>query len=295
MKVDIIMRTKDRLIFLERGIKSVISQSYKDWELCIVNDGGDSGDIKNLINKFTNYSKQIKVINHKNSKGRWVAANAGIKATNGELVVIHDDDDTWHPDFLKKCVEKLQEPIGYGEIGGVVTKTQIICEKLKDTKIKLVKKKLWYYHHDNKPCISITDVAKTNQFPPICWVFYRKCFEKIGYFNEAFPVHGDWEFLLRFMANFDILFIEDVLAYYHIRIKGKGSSGNTVTNLTHKHILYHDLIVNKYIREDIKNNKVGLGNILAQAEFFKNLEKDLPVTFKFNKLLKRIKRFILRR
>ena len=102
MKVDIIMRTKDRLIFLERGIKSVISQSYKDWELCIVNDGGDSGDIKNLINKFTNYSKQIKVINHKNSKGRWVAANAGIKATNGELVVIHDDDDTWHPDFLKK-------------------------------------------------------------------------------------------------------------------------------------------------------------------------------------------------
>ena len=39
------------------------------------------------------------------------ASNAGIKATNGELIVIHDDDDTWHPDFLKKCVCVLQNQV----------------------------------------------------------------------------------------------------------------------------------------------------------------------------------------
>ena len=142
MKVDIIMRTKDRPIFLVRAIEDVIAQSYENWFLCIINDGGKALEVDKVVNKlakeYKSYAKQIKVIHHAKSKGMEAASNAGIKATKNELIVIHDDDDTWHPDFLKKCVEKLQEPIGYGEIGGVVTNMDKMFEKLKGNKIQKI-------------------------------------------------------------------------------------------------------------------------------------------------------------
>ena len=52
MKVDIIMRTKDRPIFLERAIKDVIDQSYKNWFLCIVNDGRKAFEVDKILQKW---------------------------------------------------------------------------------------------------------------------------------------------------------------------------------------------------------------------------------------------------
>ncbi len=51
-KVAIIMRTKDRNIFLKRAIESVINQTYKDWILVIVNDGGNLDDIQKLLKSY---------------------------------------------------------------------------------------------------------------------------------------------------------------------------------------------------------------------------------------------------
>jgi glycosyltransferase involved in cell wall biosynthesis len=48
-KIGVIMRTKDRPILLQRALQSVTQQTFKDWQLVIVNDGGDPGPIDDLL------------------------------------------------------------------------------------------------------------------------------------------------------------------------------------------------------------------------------------------------------
>ena len=294
MKVDIIMRTKDRPIFLVRAIEDVIAQSYKNWFLCIINDGGKASEVDKVVDKlakkYKSYAKQIKIIHHAKSKGMEAASNAGIKSTNGELIVIHDDDDTWHPDFLKKCVEKLQEPMDYADVGGVITKMDRKYEKVKGDQIKIKVTRGYPYQEGVYPFISINDMLSHRfDLRPICFVFYRRCLEKVGLYDEKLPVLGDMDFHFRFIMHFDIAFIDEVLAHYHYRPLIKGAASNSVHS--GKIEIYKNLIFNKYIRNDFKANKHSFGDMLMQARYFYSLNKDLMenrFNFKFKKLLKLI-------
>ena len=298
MKVDIIMRTKDRPLFLERAIKDVLAQSYKNWFLCIINDGGKASEVDKLVKKYKSHAKQIKVTHHAKSKGMEAASNAGIKSTNGELIVIHDDDDTWHPDFLKKCVAKLQEPIGYGEIGGVFTAVDMIFERVIDNQIKFIRRSPYHVCLKRGSSFLMTDLASHKYcIAPISFVFYRKCIDKVGYFDEKLPVCGDWDFYLRFMMYYDILYVDGVYSYYSVRLKSSNKSFlNSIYNNYDglaKFNLYRNLIINKYIRDRSSPVSSRLADLIISSKNFhdNNLKrtKDLTIFIKINNFLRRIK------
>ena len=285
------MRTKDRTIFLERAIKDVLAQSYKNWFLCIVNDGGKASEVDKLVKEYKSHAKQIKVIHHAKSKGMEAASNAGIKSTNGELIVIHDDDDTWHPDFLKKCVAKLQEPMDYAEVGGVITKMDRIYEKIKGKEIKTKVTRSFPTHEGVYPFISINDMLSHKfDFRPICFVFYRRCLEKVGFYDEKLPVLGDMDFHFRFIVHFDIAFIDEVMAHYHYRPLHKGAAANSVHS--GKTAIYKNLVMNKYIRNAIKSNKMSFGEVLMQARYFYNINEDLKFFIALGKLFSKFRKFM---
>ena len=62
------------------------------------------------------------------------ASNIGIKASNSDYVVIHDDDDSWHPEFLEKCVGFLDNNL-YPGIGGVITHVVRVFETIEEDKL----------------------------------------------------------------------------------------------------------------------------------------------------------------
>jgi glycosyltransferase involved in cell wall biosynthesis len=287
MKVDIIMRTKDRPIFLERAIKDVMAQSYKNWFLCIINDGGKASEVDKLVKKYKSHAKQIKVIHHAKSKGMEAASNAGIKSTNGELIVIHDDDDTWHPDFLKKCVAKLQEPVDYADIGGVVTKVDKIYEKVKGDKIIKVGVGHFGYYKEQKSFLFINDIFSDRfKIWTMAFIFRRSCLDIVGLYDEKLPVLGDMDFNFRFIKNFDIAFIDETLAHYHRRPQLKGVAGNSINSGTIE--TYQNLVFNKYIREDFNKGKLNFGAAIMQARYFYRLNKDLME----NRFYYKFKRFV---
>jgi glycosyltransferase involved in cell wall biosynthesis len=288
MKVDIIMRTKDRTLFLERAIKDVLAQSYKNWFLCIINDGGKSSDVDKLVKKYKSHAKQIKVIHHAKSKGMEAASNAGIKATNGELIVIHDDDDTWHPDFLKKCVEKLQEPMDYADVGGVCSSANTIYEDELGKTIKIVSGKIY-----SKPFCSLIDIMQRNLFPVMVFMYYRKCLDKVGLYDHKLPVLGDWDFNRRFLMQYEIFNIEEILANYHIR--KHTTSVSSENSSRRKWDRYKVLMNNKMIRESSKNNKDLLSSILISVIASDDIRDDIKWVRKINNILKKIRNFVLRR
>jgi len=105
--------------------------------------------------------------------------------------------------------------------------------------------------------------------PPISFLYRKEVYEKVGGYSEALPVLGDWDSNLTFLLNSDIAVIPKSLTNYHHRMQNVVNKGysNTVVDGTNKHRQYDVILRNYLLREDIKNNKLGLRYVV-------NIERD---------------------
>lgn len=100
MKFSIIIPVYNVEKFLDRCLKSVFKQNYKNYEVIIVNDGSpDKSNI--IINKYIKKDEKFKVIDKKNG-GISSARNAGIEKASGDYILFIDGDDYIEPDLLLK-------------------------------------------------------------------------------------------------------------------------------------------------------------------------------------------------
>ena len=83
--------------FIQNTIKSVLNQTFTDFELIIVNDCSTDNSRKE-VSKII--SEQIKIIEHLENKGLSASRNTGIKNATGNFIAFLDADDEWKPDFL---------------------------------------------------------------------------------------------------------------------------------------------------------------------------------------------------
>lgn len=271
-KVAVITRTKDRAILLERAIQSIHSQSMKDFVHVIINDAGDPRVVDDLLKKHeVLIGGRVRVIHNTSSGGMEAASNKAIKSVDSTYVAIHDDDDSWHQDFLKKTTEYMDTT---GAMGVVVT-TDKIDEEIKNNKVRMLSKERWL---PEVRVISIQRQFVDNLATPITFIYRREVYKTIGYYNEDLPVAGDWDFALRFLLHFDIDFLptKEALANYHHRSNTVGINQNSVfvdNGLRHEQIL--NRLVNHYIREDIQNGVVGLGYYISAAQQSKKAGSEL--------------------
>lgn len=256
-KVAIIMRTKDRPVLLRRAIRSVIKQSFTDWQLIIVNDGGNEALVKGIVFEFFEelLGKYLLLHNHR-SNGMESASNQAIHSSESDYIVVHDDDDSWHTTFLEKCVEYLEN--SSDECAGVVTYYNSIFERIENNDI-IVEKELARNTQMNS--ILISRIAAGNIFPPICFVFKKMMYDEIGGFNERLPVLGDWEFNLRLIERYDIDVIPEPLAYHHQRVHGEENYLNSTVYGEDLHKRYNVKIRNDLLRKEIREGKIGIGFI----------------------------------
>lgn len=104
-KISVIIPFYSNVKWLLEAIDSVLSQSYQDFEIIIVNDGSPEVDT-DVINKSRNNNK-IKYFKKSNG-GPSSARNYGLKNATGKYVAFLDSDDIWHPNKLQKQVEFME-------------------------------------------------------------------------------------------------------------------------------------------------------------------------------------------
>ena len=97
--VSLIMPVYNVEKYLEKALRSVQNQTFKDFELIIVNDGSTDGSV-DIIEKFCSENENFKLINQEN-QGPSVARNTGIKESRGEYIGFMDSDDYLEPKFLE--------------------------------------------------------------------------------------------------------------------------------------------------------------------------------------------------
>ena len=270
--VAIITRTKNRNLLLNRAVDSVLSQTYADWHHIIVNDGGQSAPVEQLLNRYkSRYQGRVTVIHNELSLGMEAASNKGICASESKYVVIHDDDDSWEPGFLQRCIEEHGQ-CGFGSVKGVVVHTTQIVERINGDAVVEERRQ------DLTPglnAISLPHISEINRFMPIAFLFERAVFDDVGMFDESLPVIGDWEFNIRFFMKYDVIVIRENLANYHVRPGSSDEFGNTVTVDQDKHQFYRALIVNKHMRTDVDSGKLTMGLLLASGDYFHRVSGNL--------------------
>ena len=109
--VSIIIPTYGRPEHLTCAIDSVLTQTYKEIEIVVVDDNppGSTGrtNTEKLLGKYSN-NERIKLIKHNNNKGGALARNTGVHASSGDLITFLDDDDTYHPEKIEKQVMHMK-------------------------------------------------------------------------------------------------------------------------------------------------------------------------------------------
>ena len=220
------MRTYERPVLLARAIASVQLQTFTDWELVVVNNGGQPAGVDAVVRTAMNAtpSGTIRVIHLSERVGMEEASNRGLADSDSEFFVIHDDDDSWDSRFLDVAIAALREsPASVAAVTGVTR----IYETFRGRTV-------WPVSHEDFPLsqgrLTYRGMIGGNTFPPIAALFRRSVLNTVGNFDSSLPVLGDWEFNLRAVAAGDFVFIPERLAHYHTRTpESDAVSGNSIT------------------------------------------------------------------
>jgi len=101
--VSVIIPFYNREKLLERAIKSVLAQTYTNWEIILIDDGSKDNSVL-VVRKFIeNMPERIFLVQQANA-GEGSARNAGIRNAKGEFIGLLDSDDAWHPNFLERMI-----------------------------------------------------------------------------------------------------------------------------------------------------------------------------------------------
>lgn len=108
---------------LDKSIKSIVNQTYSDWEFIICNDGSNDGKTLDLLKTYTKVDERIIVLSYKNNKGLCKALNTCLEKAKGHYIVRQDDDDVSKPDRLQALVSFADAHPEYAIVGSTALVT----------------------------------------------------------------------------------------------------------------------------------------------------------------------------
>ena len=273
--VTIVVRTRNRPAMLRRALASINSQTYRNFEVVVVNDAGDETEVRSVIDPLdAAFKKAITIVTNEVSNGREAALESGFNASRCPYYAIHDDDDSWHPDFLAKTVAYLDE---HPEAGGVATRCQIVRERVRadGTCIEIDREALSTDNHG----LSLVDVMVENYTPPISQLIRRDVADRVGHWDGSLQTQADWEFNLRLLADSPVGFIdEEPLAYWHHRDTMDAFLGNSVVTDAYLHKWDNLHIRDRYLRAMLATEDPSsphLGQALLSAEYYRRMREEL--------------------
>ena len=199
--VSVIMNCHNGEKYLEQSVKSVITQSYKNWEL-IFWDNVSKDNSKKIIDKFSD--NRIKYFKSKSFNKLYESRNLAIKKANGKYITFLDTDDVWQNDKIKKQTDFLSQNKDFE----IVYSNYYILDENKDKKFIKFKNKL-----DSGKIFKDLLKNYTIGLGTVC--LNKDIFADYS-FNDNFDIIGDFDFFLRLSEKKKIGYIHDPLFIYRL-------------------------------------------------------------------------------
>ncbi len=218
-KVSVIISTHNRPQLLASALESVLSQTYEDYEVIVVDDGMEVSAQGVVAQKS---DPRIAYIRNEKELGGSATRNVGIKASSGEFTAFLDDDDTWKPEKLSVQMEAFESTPK--DVGFCFSALKIHFDS--HTEIRGVPEGVADY--------SVFTLANSKTIFTSTLVIKKSVFSDVGYFDEAQPSHQEAELLIRISQrykglgiNMPLVDMNDSSSFEHIgsslprQIKGR--------------------------------------------------------------------------
>lgn len=196
--VSVIMPTYNRAKYIGKAIESVLSQTYKNFEIIIIDDGS-TDNTKEVLKNYL-LDQRIKYIYQQNQKVSKARIN-GISNVSGKYIALLDSDDIWMDNNkLEKQINFLEKNPEYVLVSGGIIRVDENGNEL--SRIKNPEKDKELRDGMLLSCL----------FAPSATVFTRSSYERVGGFNKDSDLSEDWELFIRLgkigkMYNFQDYFL----------------------------------------------------------------------------------------
>jgi 3-hydroxy-5-methyl-1-naphthoate 3-O-methyltransferase len=197
-RVSVVVSHFDRQSLLVEALESIASQTYRDFEVVVVNDHG--ADSRALVEGFATRIASapspfaVRYDYLPDNRGVAAARNRGVALAGGELIAYLDDDDLWRPDHLRDLVGLLDAqpecPLVYGD-AEICRMERLECTEGEHTSWRCAESRTLAVPFDREV------LAQDGFIVPGAMVHRRSLYEAVGPFDESLHVSDDWEWLLR--------------------------------------------------------------------------------------------------
>lgn len=219
-KVSVCMPCHNGATYLSHAIHSVLSQSFDDFELLIVDDGSTDSTM-DIVRSYDD--PRIRIIFNNDSPGLPGNWNKCLELARGEYIRYLFQDDIMEPASLHAMVEFMDS---YPSAALVFGSSKIINESGEVTLSRRPFKKTELF--DGKEFARKT-FRKHNLFgEPSNILFRKKASDKAGSFNEALPYTPDWEYWIRLSLRGDVGFINACTSRF--RVSANSATANLFKN-----------------------------------------------------------------
>lgn len=273
-KVSVIIPCYNASATIRETLKSIKEQTFKDYEVIIVNDGS-TDDTDNIL---TSYAEQLngllKIITQTN-QGQTVAKNVGIRNSKGQFIAFLDSDDLWAP-------EKLEYQLAYMEsrphVGLCYTEGILINEK--GDKIGKVNCLPSYRGNCFDKLLIKNDIVASSV------MIKREILDRVGLFDEDFKACENWDMWIRISKVSQIEYIDRPLTYYRVHLK------NMSKNMD-KMYVYRLKIIDKHLptknRDPLILEKRNIALFFTYLAFAKQHIENLELRKARNNIIQAIK------
>lgn len=263
-EISVIIPTYNRKKVLQKAVLSVKNQTFKNWELLIVDDLS-TDKTKVLINNKYKNCENIHFIERSQSrkKGANACRNIGIENAKGEFIAFLDSDDKWKPDHLKNCLQfaKNKKQFHGSYSNKIVKLGNLLYESLSRKK------------RENE---SYFEFLLGNGHAQTSTYFLKRNAAEHVRFNEELQRHQDYDFFVRFGEKFEWYFNPSNQVVFSQDLQKNYSKMNFNSYIL-VYDKYKDLIINpeiktKYLKKMYLQSVIS-GSLIGKSYFEKELKK----------------------
>lgn len=191
---------------IQNTIKSVLEQTYQDFEIIVIDDGSTDNSAKQ-VREISD--SRIRLVQQRN-QGVSAARNRGINESRFEWIALLDGDDLWEPNHLEEVLKMMHE---------------FPDEKVYVTSFKYSDNREMYKHSRLSPIFKIKNYFREALKESLIWtsivVIHKSCFDVIGGFNVKLSRGEDLDLWERLAEKFDIIKSHTITAVYRIEAENR--------------------------------------------------------------------------
>ena len=251
VKVSVIIPVYNGEKYIREAIDSVLNQSYKDFEVIVIDDGSKD----NTLRIIKRYNRKIRWKSQEN-KGQASAINEGIKMAKGEYIAYLDADDVCLSERLKIEAKYLDEHPNVGLVYSGFYQINSTGE---------IQRVIRAHPHNSFLLLQKNYIGRST-------VMHRKeCLDKVGLFDETISGDDDWDMWIRISEQFGVGRIEKPLVKYRVH-------GENISLVRSKRLAYRRYITVRILEKTYKRRKnlwLKLKVLRAKAE--RKIDQMLPI------------------